>query len=312
MGRKKIETIIKERIHPYILLEKDKAVISRLEREYPYKLLLECIDIGVSEYFHYNGQGELTANSVDNFLDKLGGIAYIKSLPPIEQEMYRLKSKIKLKFSYYDAREAEALLKEYVKELKLYGWSETMIINDLRNDSIVLLNDSIGWVDWTDRIKGWINDVKSWRKNDTVTIKQSGTILPKSLFDNVPTNIQILCKQINASYENNLYDCAAVIMRKLLEGLLVLTYQNAGIESEIMSNNGNHHVSLDKIIKNAEQNKKIMLSANTKKDMALFKDLGNYSAHKIWYNCTQQDIEPHILKFRAIIEELMYKSGVKV
>ncbi len=45
--------------------------------------------------------------------------------------------------------------------------------------------------------------------------------------------------------------------------------------------------------------------------MALFKDLGNYSAHKIWYNCTQQDIKPHILKYRAIIEELMYKSGVK-
>ena len=45
--------------------------------------------------------------------------------------------------------------------------------------------------------------------------------------------------------------------------------------------------------------------------MALFKDLGNYSAHKIWYNCTQGDIKPHILKYRAIIEELMYKAGLK-
>ena len=45
--------------------------------------------------------------------------------------------------------------------------------------------------------------------------------------------------------------------------------------------------------------------------MALFKDIGNYSAHKIWYNSTRQDIEPHILKYRVIVEELMYKAGIK-
>lgn len=51
---------------------------------------------------------------------------------------------------------------------------------------------------------------------------------------------------------------------------------------------------------------------NTRKDMALFKELGNYSAHKIWYNCTQGDIKPHILKYRAIIEELFFKAGLKI
>ena len=100
-------------------------------------------------------------------------------------------------------------------------------------------------------------------------------------------------------------------MRRLLESLLVLSYQNAGLESEIMDKFGKHHISLDGIIKNAEQNTALGLSANTKKDMTLFKDLGNYSAHKIWYNCTQQDIKPHVLKYRVIIEELMYKSGLK-
>jgi hypothetical protein len=78
-----------------------------------------------------------------------------------------------------------------------------------------------------------------------------------------------------------------------------------------MDKSGCYHITLDKIIKNAEQNKTLALSANTRKEMALFKDLGNYSAHKIWYNCTQGDIKPHILKYRVIIEELMYKSGLK-
>ena len=82
-------------------------------------------------------------------------------------------------------------------------------------------------------------------------------------------------------------------------------------DAEITDKSGTHHVSLDKMIKNAEQNATLALSSNTRKDMMLFKDLGNYSAHKIWYNCTQGDIKPHILKYRVIIEELMYKAGLK-
>jgi hypothetical protein len=100
------------------------------------------------------------------------------------------------------------------------------------------------------------------------------------------------------------------MMRRLLEGLLVLSYQKFQVDDEITENNGRYS-SLDKILKNAEQNDTLTLSANTRKDMALFKDLGNYSAHKIWYNSTQQDIKPHILKYRVIIEELLYKAGLK-
>ena len=133
----------------------------------------------------------------------------------------------------------------------------------------------------------------------------------KVLFSTLPHNVQSLCEQINASYENHLYDCAAVVMRRLLESLLVLAFQNANIEAEIMDKSGSHHIALDGIIKKAEQNAVLALSSNTKKDMVLFKDLGNYSAHKIWYNCTQGDLKPHILKYRAIIEELLYKSGMR-
>lgn len=34
----------------------------------------------------------------------------------------------------------------------------------------------------------------------------------------------------------------------------------------------------------------------------LFKDLENHSVHKIWYNYTKKDIEPHILKYRIMTE----------
>jgi hypothetical protein len=78
-----------------------------------------------------------------------------------------------------------------------------------------------------------------------------------------------------------------------------------------MASDGKHHVPLDSMITKAVNNSKLALSSNTKNDMKHFKDLGNFSAHKIWFNCTKGDLEPHILKYRAIIEELFYKSGIK-
>ena len=310
MARKKIETIINEKIYPFSLNEKGRADVARLTTQYSYDILKECIDIGVAKYFRYENNGSLLKESVDNFLNKLGGIAHNKSLPPIEQEILRLKNKGKYTFRYWRDDIADQILHNYVKALRVH-WTEQQVVEDLKGDTTRLMNSSGNWSTWTSRMKHWIDDVNKWGQEDATTVQQSGTILPDTLYSNLQSNIQSLCKQINASYEKNLYDCTAVIMRRLLESLLVLCYQNAGIESEIMDKSGLYHITLDKMIKNAEQNKTLGFSANTRKEMALFKDLGNYSAHKIWYNCTQQDIKPHILKYRAIIEELMYKSGVK-
>lgn len=310
MARKRIETIISEKIHPYSLNEKGQAGIARLVKQYPYELLIECIDIGVSSYFKYDENGELTNDSVNDFLDKLGGIAFNKSRSPIDQEISHLVNIGKMKFGYWNKNRASQLLHNYVKELSSY-WSEADILDDLKGDTARLMSNSKNWSQWTASMERWISDVRGWKEKDTVSIEQLGTILPNTLFEGLLPNFQSLCKQINASYEGNLYDCTAVLMRRLLECLLVLSYQKAGIESEIMDKNCNYHISLDGIIKNAAQNSVLALSANTKKDMSLFKDLGNYSAHKIWYNCTQQDIKPHILKYRVVIEELLYKSGTK-
>ena len=311
MGKKKIETIIEEKITPYSLNNKGKADIARLVNEYSYNLLLECINVGIATYFRYDLNGKLTKQSVENFISKLGGIAFNKSRSPIDKEIYHLKNKGKQIFSYWDNNRAEKLLYDYVNALRNH-WNEDAILADLCGETNRLMNCSKTWSQWVGNMEQWIHDIKDWDKENIMAIQHLGSILPEAVFSSVSTNVQSLCKQINASYENNLFDCTAVIMRRLLESLLVLCYQKANIESEIMDKNGCYHISLDKMIKNAQQNTTLELSANTKKDMPLFKDLGNYSAHKIWYNCTQSDIEPHILKYRVIIEELMYKSGIKV
>lgn len=311
MSRKKIETIVNEKIAPHFLNEKGKADISQLTRKYDYNLLLECIDIGIATYFRYDTNGQVTKESAENFIKKLEGIAYNKSRSPIDQEVYHLKNKCKKLYTYWNSNKADEIFDKYIAALKDAGYNDDQVVYDLQTEVNRLCNYSGNWSEGSDRMINWIDDIKHWNIKDDIGIEQSGAVLPIMLFDGLSSNFQRLCEQINASYENNLYDCAAVMMRRLLEGLLVLSYQNFEIESEITAKDGIHHLMLDKIIKNAGNNQTLKLSANVKKELALFKDLGNYSAHKIWYNCTKQDIEPHILKYRIIIEELLYKSGLR-
>ena len=311
MGKKKIETIICEKIYPFKLNEKGKSVISRLEASYPYDLLKECIDIGVAQYFKYDDEGNLEYNSVDVFFSKLGGIAYNKSLPVLEQELKKIKNKCKSKFSYWDENRASEILSRYVKELENAGYTEESIIYDLKGETLDLCDSCSNWSQWRSRMYSWIEDIKKWNIEDaTSVIEHHNTILPKEIFDGLQNNFQKLCKQINASYEHNLFDCTAVMMRRLLEGLLVVSFQNNGIDDEIIDKKGRNY-TLDNMIKNAVQNETLKLSSNTKKYMSQFKELGNYSAHRIWFNTTKNDIEPNILRFRAIIEELIYKAKLR-
>lgn len=301
---------IEKQIYPYKLLANGRAEISSLVEKYPDSLLMECVNIGIKQYFRYDDDGKLTTESVSQFISKLSGIAFNKSRNPIDSELYHIKNSCKKSYPYWNDAQGNAILARYVRALKNAGWSEENIVDDLKIEVKNLCFSCRNWTQWSDTMEQWIKDIENQTLEENNTIRESGIILPTPLFENTSYNIQSVCKQINASYENNLYDCTAVMMRRLLEGLLILAYQKFGIESEITEKNG-WHFSLDRIIKNAIQNSVLSLTASTKRDMPLFKDIGNFSAHKIWYNSTKQDLEPHILKYRVIIEELMYKAGVK-
>ncbi|MBP5590835.1 DUF4145 domain-containing protein [bacterium] len=312
MRKKRIETIVKELIHPFLPNDREKLKLKCLVRKYGYELVVDSAYAGAEQYLVHDKQGQLNEKVVRNFFNQLGGIVYNKSLPPIEQEIRHINSVGKSTFPEdWDSRKGKILLHNYVTALKYSrDWQEKTILDDLRGDTLRYTRGSKNWSNWSEMMQAWIDYLYNSKK-DSSTIEQSGTILPEGLFVKLPSNFCSICKQINASYENNLYDCTAVMMRRLLEDLLVLSYQNAEIENEIMANDGKYHVSLDSMIKNAVTNSKLALSCNTKNDMRHFKDLGNYSAHKIWYNCTKEDLEPHIHKYRVVIEELFYKSGIK-
>lgn len=135
------------------------------------------------------------------------------------------------------------------------------------------------------------------------------SILPAALFISTRGFIESLSKQVNACYENNLFDACAVMMRRLLEVCLILSYEKLGIEQEIIDGNNNYK-QLNQIVANAKANSTLALSRNTKACLEDFRTVGNFSAHKIYFGAKKQDIKKVALEYRATIEELLYKSGV--
>lgn len=140
---------------------------------------------------------------------------------------------------------------------------------------------------------------------------EHGTILPEIDYQKTRGYIEALAKQMNAAYEANIFDGCAVLMRRLVEVLLILSYRHLGIESEILDLSGNY-MTLDGIINNAKQNAKLALSRNSKQHIDAYRQLGNFSAHRIEYICRREYIQPHIQDYRALTVELLHKAGIRV
>ena len=140
-------------------------------------------------------------------------------------------------------------------------------------------------------------------------IESEGTLIDENKFCGKRNYLDKLIFQINHSYENNCYDAAAVLMRRLFELLLIMAYQNIGIDNEIKDPNGSGYKMLDGIVKNAIGNSKLKLS-RIKMDFDSFRLVGNNSAHGIFYIAGKKDIDDIKIKYRVMLEELYNKAGL--
>jgi hypothetical protein len=140
---------------------------------------------------------------------------------------------------------------------------------------------------------------------------EQGAILPEIDYQKTRGYIEALAKQMNAAYEQNIFDGCAVLMRRLVEVLLILAYRHLGVENEIQDANGNF-LMLDGIINNAKQSQKLGLSRTSKQQLDTYRQLGNFSAHRIEYICRREYIQPHIQDYRALIVELLHKASIRM
>jgi hypothetical protein len=144
---------------------------------------------------------------------------------------------------------------------------------------------------------------------DTITIQSDSELIEEAKFCKKRPYLDRLIQQINSSYGSNCYDACAVLMRRLFEMLLVLSYQNKGIENDISNPDGSHKM-LESIVKDAVQNKILGIPSRISKNFDSFRDVGNYSAHSITYTAGKLDIDRIARDYRVMLEDLYNRAGI--
>lgn len=144
---------------------------------------------------------------------------------------------------------------------------------------------------------------------DTVTINSHDELIEEAKFCGKRNFLDRLIQQINFTYGHNCYDACAVLMRRLFEVLLVLTYQNKGVEADITKPDGSHKM-LEVIAKDAMQNSVLGIPARISKHFEAFREVGNNSAHSITYTAGKLDIDKISRDYRVMMEDLYNRAGL--
>jgi hypothetical protein len=164
---------------------------------------------------------------------------------------------------------------------------------------------------------GWRLHPRSRLELDTVygfalkpkSLSLTDSVLPFDLFRNTRNYVERVVEQINKSYDAELWDCSAVMCRRLLETLIIETYEKAGRASEIKNNDG-HFLMLNGLVTFLEKDSLLHLGRNAIKGLKDFKQLGDLSAHNRRFNARRDDIDRIRDGLRVASEELLHLSGL--
>jgi hypothetical protein len=122
--------------------------------------------------------------------------------------------------------------------------------------------------------------------------------------------IEKIANQANGAYENGWYDACAVMLRRLLETLLIESFESAGKASSIQNLNGDFFYLRD-MIDAALREPSWNLGRNCKQAMPKLKDVGDKSAHSRRFVAQKGDIEKLLPDVRVVVQELIYLAKLK-
>lgn len=138
----------------------------------------------------------------------------------------------------------------------------------------------------------------------------SHKIVYASLMKNTRSYLERISNQINGSYEKGWYDGCAVMMRRLLETLIIESFETHNLSSKIKNTNGDFFYLSDLITITLNETT-WNLSRNAKRALPKLKDIGDKSAHSRYFLAHREDIDKIIEDFRLVIQELLLISKLK-
>lgn len=135
-------------------------------------------------------------------------------------------------------------------------------------------------------------------------------VFPHSLVKGTRGYIEKVAYQINGSYGSGWYDACAVMLRRLIETLVIETFESHNIQAKIKDDNGDY-LYLGDLIAKILSEQSWTLGRSVKRALPRLKDLGDQSAHNRRYIAHKQDIDKVIPDIRLVVQELVYLARLK-
>lgn len=123
-----------------------------------------------------------------------------------------------------------------------------------------------------------------------VPLRKSDTLFEENAFKDTRGYIEKIVKQINLSYDYQLYDCCTVMIRRLLETLIIEVYEKLGRASELKNGDG-HFMMFSGLLLFLKNDDKVNMGRQTIEGLESFKKIADSSAHNRRYNASKKDID---------------------
>ena len=134
--------------------------------------------------------------------------------------------------------------------------------------------------------------------------------LPQAIYAGTRGYIEKIADQLNGCVHYHFFDGASVMLRRLVETLLIESYEHLNVESRIKDNNGNYFM-LSGIINDAVDRNGITLGRESKRVLGELKTLGDRSAHNRRYNAVAADLRNIQSGSRLVIDELIQLASLR-
>ena len=142
------------------------------------------------------------------------------------------------------------------------------------------------------------------------SVDQDNGYLPAAVWRDTRTYLERIAAQINGCYEFGFFDGASVLVRRLIETLLIESYEHLKIEEKIKRADGNYPMLSD-IIVGAVDHRDLSLGRETKHFLREIKTIGDRAAHNRRYIAVKADLDSIRLGVRVTVDELLHVSGMK-
>jgi len=127
------------------------------------------------------------------------------------------------------------------------------------------------------------------------------TLFPPSVIEKLPEPVKRSIEQAVESYHREMYEPAAVMLRKAVQNGIVLRFEAEGVGKEVLQASGDA-LPLPKLIEKAQLAR--LVSSQQAKELMKVKWLGDTAAHSYANQITREDIDGVVVIVRLALERI--------